>query len=70
MKIYPINNTTIFRGTERKPNLKRYCEPRTGAYYYYDEDEVKRLKAENSLINKIKRFFKENKTSVDTMWLY
>ena len=45
MRIYPINQSPImFRGNSNNvqhshSTMKRYCEPRTGVYYYYDSFE-------------------------------
>ena len=50
MRIYPINQSPImFRGNvnNNHSTLKRYCEPRTGVYYYYDSVEFEKGKSQN-----------------------
>lgn len=57
MRIYPINQSPVmFRGTGNNQHhaMKRYCEPRTGVYYYYDTVEFENEKAKHSFSNVFK----------------
>lgn len=52
MKIYPINQTPVtFKGLNNNQTsvMKRYCEPRTGVYYYYDSVQFEKEKSQNSI---------------------
>ena len=54
MRIYPINQSPImFRGNinNNHSTLKRYCEPRTGVYYYYDSVQLENQKHNNKFSN-------------------
>ena len=64
MRIYPINQSAVvFRGYNKgsqNHSMKRYCEPRTGAYYYYDASQAEKLKSQNSFsifFNNLKKKF-------------
>ena len=83
MKIYPINQSPIvFRGAnQQKSSLKRYCEPRTGVYYYYDSNKIDSQKSNSSIIKNITNTFTSfkkqlgnymkdyNNTPDDILWL-
>lgn len=69
MRIYPINQSPImFRGTQpaQHTTLKRYCEPRTGAYYYYDPAQLEKSQNHNVLKNIANKFTKMSKAIKDT----
>lgn len=66
MRIYPINQSPVmFRGSNNNQNhvMKRYCEPRTGVYYYYDTVEFENQKSQSSFSN----FFKNLKNKFSKM---
>lgn len=70
MRIYPINQSPImFRGAQpaQHKTLKRYCEPRTGAYYYYDPAQLEKTQNNNNIIKSIaNKFNKMSKAIKDT----
>ncbi|MBR1753315.1 hypothetical protein IJ732_00620 [bacterium] len=67
MRIYPINQSPImFRGsnqTQQNHVMKRYCEPRTGAYYYYDATQFEKENSQNTISN----FFKNLKNKFNNL---
>jgi hypothetical protein len=87
MRIYPINQSAVmFRGSNnnQQHKIKRYCEPRTGAYYYYDATQYEQAqqslpKMFKNLANKFSNFSKSIKSFAqesvnssnndDTLWL-
>jgi len=57
MKISPITTyQNSFRGNvSHNQNLKRYCEPRTGVYYYYNENKLNQNKSNTGVVNFIRK---------------
>ena len=69
MKIYPINQSPVmFRGAQPAQNvtLKRYCEPRTGAYYYYNPAQLDTQNNASLLKNIANKFNQMSKAIKDT----